>query len=129
MKRDMDLVRKLLIQLEDMPLSPGSIVTMDYDDPSLTIDGYTTDQVHYHLDLIVEAGLVDIGGRGAIGAFMFRRLTYAGHDFLDSVRDDKIWAMTKKGAAAAGGFTMDLLVALAKGLVKKEIEKRTGIKM
>ena len=54
-------------------------------------------------------------------------LTWAGHDLLDSVRDPKIWAKTKHGALAAGGFTVDLLKDLAKGFVKKQIEQRTGV--
>ncbi len=57
----------------------------------------------------------------------FRCLTWEGHDFLDSVRDPKIWAKTKDGALAAGGFTVDLLKDLAKGFVKKQIEERTGV--
>jgi hypothetical protein len=43
------------------------------------------------------------------------------------VRDPKIWAKTKDGALAAGGFTVDLLKDLAKGFVKKQIEERTGV--
>ncbi|MDQ6867300.1 MAG: DUF2513 domain-containing protein [Pseudomonadota bacterium] len=41
------------------------------------------------------------------------------HDFLDSIRDPDLWNKTKKGAKAAGGFTMDLLADLAKGLIKR----------
>ncbi len=54
-------------------------------------------------------------------------LTWKGHDFIDSVRDDEVWAKTKKGAEEARGFTIDLLKDLAKGLVKKKIEEHTGI--
>jgi len=36
---------------------------------------------------------------------------------------------TKKGAAAAGGFTFDLLKDLAKGFIKTKIEEHTGIKI
>ena len=46
------------------------------------------------------------------------------HDFLDSVRDPETWAKTKKAAAGAGGFTVELLRDLAKGFVKKQIEEK-----
>ena len=36
---------------------------------------------------------------------------------------------TKEGAEAAGGFTVDLLKDLAKGLVKKQVEEWTGVKL
>ena len=56
-------------------------------------------------------------------------ISWAGHDFIDSVRDPETWKKTKAGAAAAGGFTFDLVKDLAKGLVKKQIEKHTGIEL
>jgi len=59
----------------------------------------------------------------------FRRLSWHGHDFLDSVRSPEVWKKTKKGAEAAGGFTVDLLKDLAKGFVKKQIEEYTGVKL
>ncbi|WP_258366769.1 hypothetical protein [Burkholderia vietnamiensis] len=40
-----------------------------------------------------------------------------------------MWAKTKAGALAAGGFTVELLGDLAKGFIKKQIEDRTGIKL
>ena len=63
------------------------------------------------------------------GGMMFRRLSWQGHDFLDSIRDPEVWNKTKKGAAAAGGFTFDLLKDLAKGFIKTKIEEHTGIKI
>jgi len=60
---------------------------------------------------------------------LFDRLSWAGHDFVDSVRSPEVWAKTKKGAEAAGGFTVDLLKDLAKGFIKKQIEDLTGVKI
>lgn len=50
-------------------------------------------------------------------------------DFLDTIRDPSIWRETKAGAKKAGGFSLDLLKALAKGLVKKKIEQHTGVEL
>ena len=59
--------------------------------------------------------------------FRPRRLTSSGHDFLDSIRDPEIWKKTKDGAKAAGCFTFELLGDLAKGFIKTQIKKRTGM--
>jgi hypothetical protein len=127
MTRDMDLIRELLLRLEAFPLRLGGIVHIPLDDEVLAVPGYDPAQIDYHLSLIREAGFIDDGGvRPAVG-LGFRRLTWAGHDFLDSVRDPEVWAKTKKGAIAAGGFTFDLLKDLAKGFLKKQIEERTGV--
>ncbi len=57
------------------------------------------------------------------------RLTWDGHDFLDSIRDPVIWQETKEGVKKAGGFSLELLGDLAKGLLKKKIEDHTGVQL
>jgi hypothetical protein len=125
LKRDMDLVRELLLKIEEAPprSSWKAIVTTKDDDEG--------EKALWHLALIEEGGLVRSTPVYIQG---FRlpenlELTWEGHDFLDSIRDPKIWEATKKGADAAGGFTIDLLKDLAKGLVTKQIEDWTGVKL
>jgi hypothetical protein len=127
MKRDMDLIRELLLKLEALPMRPGGIVTIPSDAAEIAVPGYDSAQIDYHLGQIRRAGFIDEGGSRPMSGIGFRCLTWQGHDFLDSVRDPKIWAKTKDGALAAGGFTVDLLKDLAKGFVKKQIEERTGV--
>ncbi|MFJ4606554.1 DUF2513 domain-containing protein [Pseudomonas atacamensis] len=131
MPRNPDLIRLLMLELEGLDKSAGSIAMLNYQ-TDLIIPGYESDAVYYHIDQILQSGWVDTaGGRGltASGQFSYRALTPKGHDFIDSVRDDAIWALTKKGATAAGGFTLDTLAALGKGLLKKQIERITGIEL
>ena len=56
-------------------------------------------------------------------------LTWAGHDFVDAIRDPQIWNETRKGLEYAGSFTLDLVKALAKGFITKKIEEHTGVKL
>jgi hypothetical protein len=125
MRRDMDLLRLLLLKLEALDEGAHSVMLYEYSE--LSIPEYTEDQVAYHLMLALEAGLIDQGGSGVMHGFMFKRLTWEGHDFADSVRDDKIWTSTKDGALKAGGYSMELLVDLAKGFIKKKLAEQTGI--
>lgn len=129
MRRDMDLYRQLVLDLEELDLGYGQVVIIDVLGGDLAIEGYTPDQIAYHLDQIVSSGMIDSAGAGGLSGTGFRALTPKGHDFADSVRDDNVWAMTKEGALKAGGLTLDLVVALAKGFVKQQIEKRTGIQL
>jgi hypothetical protein len=125
----MNLIRELLLQLERFPIRLGATAHIVPDDETLAIPGYTLDQIKYHLSQIEKSGFIDTGGVRPMIGIGFRCLTPAGHDFLDSVRDPKIWEKTRKGAEAAGGFTVDLLKDLAKGFVKKQIEEYTGVKL
>ncbi len=122
MKRDMDLVRELLLKIEahDNP-SFGDLLDEEADEEKLA----------EHIRLLEAAGFVTgIAGHSLNRSYwMDLRLTWEGHDFLDSVRDPQIWEKTKKGAEAAKGFTVELLKDLAKGFVKKQLEEYTGVKL
>ncbi|SIQ66122.1 DUF2513 domain-containing protein [Pseudomonas flexibilis] len=119
MKRDMNLIRLLLLKLEEVELDDEPFTFLDYSD--LAIEGFDDKQAAYHLELMVEAGLIDQGGSGNLdNDFMFKRLTWRGHDFVDAVRDEEVWRRTREGALAAGGWSLDLLRDLAKGYIRKK---------
>ena len=126
MQRDMDLMRLVVLEVEKDHQGPNDLVSYEDFDTDMVIDGFTPAQVEYHLKLAIQSGLFEIPG-GAEGFYIFSGLTPSGHDFADSVRDDKIWNMTKQGALKASGFTFELLGQLAKGLVKQQLEKHTGV--
>lgn len=129
MQRDPELIRRIMLVLEGLDVPTARFIDVNCKD-ELAIEGYTYDQVHYHVGQIIKSRWIDMAGDNVIdeeGDFSFRALTPAGHNFVDSVRDDAIWKLTKQKASEAGGFTLDMLAALAKGLLKQQIEKLTGI--
>ncbi|MEP9401880.1 DUF2513 domain-containing protein [Sphingomonas silueang] len=132
MKRDMDLIRDLLLLIEGgkkvFELLDAENAAALGVDPTTDMTAEEVAKYEYHLELLQEAGFVELTQRSG-GNWYVKRMTYAGHDFLDSVRDPEIWRNTKKNAALAGGFSVDLLKALAKGLLKKKIEQHTGVEM
>ncbi|MBF4554842.1 DUF2513 domain-containing protein [Pseudomonas sp. p50] len=126
MRRDMDLIRLIVLQIESDHQGPNDLLSFEDFNTELVIDGYTPAQVEYHLQLAISSHIFEIP-RNAGGLYIISGLSPKGHDFADSVRDEKIWAMTKEGALKAGGFTLELLGNLAKGFAKKQLEKHTGI--
>ncbi|MDF4205193.1 DUF2513 domain-containing protein [Pseudomonas protegens] len=130
MRRHMDLIRTIVLKLEAWDKTPSAIFIVTDLENDFPIDGYTSDEILYHYQLIAEKGWVDTAGRSSnYRSFTFRSLTSDGHDFADSVRDDKVWSMTRDGALKAGAFSMDLLSQLAKGFAKKQLEHYTGISL
>lgn len=121
MRRDMDIVRSIVLAVSD---ATG---------PISAVNGISSEDFSSHAQLLeeaklIEAALLPSGKRIATEAMIYR-LTWSGHEFADSVRDPAIWAQTKRGAEAAGGFTIDLLKDLAKGFIKKQVEEYTGVKL
>ncbi len=121
MKRDMDLVRELMLKLENIPLATGDNVHILPDSPVILVTGYNSDQISYHLELIEQAGFLNpVCSRSAVG-IMFHGLSWTGHDFLDSVRSPDVWVKTKEVAAAAGGFTIDIIIMAAKTYLQNTV--------
>ncbi len=124
MKRDMDLVREMLLGIEDsnFPLRSEDLISLGDERAA---------ERHYVLNKMKEAGIITShSGTELRSGYTYHiqiELTWDGHDFLDTVRDPAIWAKTKEGAAQAGAFSWDILKKLAKGYAKKQIEEKTGI--
>jgi hypothetical protein len=122
MKRDLGLIRELLLKLE--PLSDSHAwQTIEPYDPRIQVEGYTPDDIEYNLQLIVEQGLIEEPRSGPMQGIIFRRLTWDGHDYLDAVRDPKIWRETKEAADKVGSWTFEIVKELAKAFIKSELQK------
>jgi hypothetical protein len=125
----MDLIRELLLKLEKLNMPPlGTAMISPWGD-ELAVEGRIGDEILYHLQQIVDAGLVEVQGSGfsAGGDLMFRRLNFRGHDFLDTVRDPEAWRRVKAGANQVKDWSFDTLKDIARGLVSKKIKDLSGI--
>ena len=101
MKRDMDLFRSLLLKIEEQPFD-GTL-------PEVEFPGRTKQELFYHAQLAQDAGFID-ARFGADYAFVVLRLTYAGHEFLDAAREDKLWNKAKETVLSnAGTLTLEAL--------------------
>ena len=98
MKRDMDLVRLILLKIEEEYKSTALI--------NLSIDGYDMDTVAYHCKILHEAGFVSNYNASYAGdelyIFSVGALTWEGNDYLDLVRDNSLWKKTKETITKKG---------------------------
>lgn len=85
MKRDPDLIRALILRLEDYPQRYGAVTFFKHGDPDIAIEGYEADQIGYHARLLADAGYIKEPDARPMSGFGFSGLTWAGHDFADSV--------------------------------------------
>lgn len=111
MKRDWDVVRELLTKVEECS-TPGDTLRLSSFPSERAAD------ISYHAELLLEAGLVDGQMSKTIGRgphdFFLRRLTWNGHEFLDSIRSVSVWEKTKKVFASKGiEMTVDLIKSIA----------------
>jgi hypothetical protein len=102
MRRNIELIRKLLLRLESLPINNGEGYSLSPQDKEIAIEGYSLDET-YHLSLLREMGFADCPGSQPLMGITFLGLTWSGHDYLDAVRNPEMWRKTKEGAEAAGG--------------------------
>jgi hypothetical protein len=124
MKLDKDLVRVILLAIEAHDQAPLGWMT-------LKVDGYTSELVSYHVMLLHEAGFIHAEKLGGLNKFKWepKRLTYQGHEFLDTVRDGDVWELTKAGAEKVGSASLGLMLELGKAYCKQALKDRLGIEL
>lgn len=120
MKRDMDLIRDIMLAIEDDVLTFGD----GTDEDRFTA---SRDVVLGHLHLMQQAGLIEVDSQLLDGQYDLRGLTWEGHDFLDTVRDPEVWKRTKDGASKMGGWSFGLLKDLGTAYLKHVAKERLGI--
>lgn len=118
MKRNWETIRELLTKVEECTL-PTDLVRLD------SFPSDRAAEISYHMTLLIEAGLVNGQVSKTIGPevkdFIVQRLTWEGHEFLDSIRSDTVWQKTKKTFVDQGvSMTFDLV---------KEVAKEAGVSL
>jgi hypothetical protein len=113
MKRDMNLIRGLLLVVEG-------------EEPQPDLSQYNEEQQVYHSALLIEAGLVDgaiiQNSTGYPAATSMIRLKWAGHEFLDAARDEESWQRATGNVAKAGGaFTISILSEMLSQYIKQKL--------
>lgn len=118
MKRDMDLIRMVMLEAEKTK-DPNELI-----DPKF--EGHNETEISYHIALLDDAGLLHGQDRSAIGIFRWSAgtLTWEGHEFVEAIRDDGVWQEALGIVAkSGGGVVFDLL----KKALLKVLEKRAGL--
>lgn len=115
MKRDDEYLRQILLELEASEETEVYVAEF--------IGGSLEDRRrNYHIRLAADAGFLKEQYEDGY------RLTNAGHDYLDAIRDEGVWSRTKAAVAETGGSaTLEIIKSLAIGFLKAKIEKHTGI--
>ena len=118
MKRDMDLIRKILLTTESdihgfAPQKP------------MEIDGYTQEEIGYHIHLLGEADLAKVINmtfdQSDSPSAQMLNLTWNGHEFLDSARENTRWNQAKDKISKMGGASIEIWLALLIELGKKQL--------
>jgi hypothetical protein len=106
MKRDMDLIRSILFEMER---APGGHAPDDFQ-----VDGYDEETTYFHCYLMKDGGLIEATVvtefQGRSPAAIPSSITWKGYEFLDAARESSTWNRGKELAAKAGNTSFTLLL-------------------
>lgn len=111
MKRDWDLIRKILSELEALGDTSSYL-------RSENVAGWDGGIVSYHMQMMIDAGLAKGSCSTYINGGMECHLismTWEGHEFFDKIRSQSTWNSVKKIASEKGLSLSFEVVKLAAG--------------
>jgi hypothetical protein len=121
-KLNQDCVRNLLLTIEE-ELSINEPLDAVRLQQKPRLQQYSLDDIVYTISKLKEAGfinadvLVTLDGTDAIVS----SLTYNGHLFLDNIRDDGVWKLTKQAASKLSSVSLNILAELASSYIKNKL--------
>ncbi|MEX0301117.1 MAG: DUF2513 domain-containing protein [Leisingera sp.] len=120
-QRDIDEIRRLLLAIEAGEEAFCTLPRSAADAMMLPPQGYLPDaearKLAYHLSLLDSAGFAKFN-RLENGNWVVRGLTWSGHELLDNIRPDDVWAALHERHRMLGGFSMEILSDMAKELMR-----------
>lgn len=99
MKLNYDLIRNLLLKAENQKYN--SSLSQSELDKFIVEYEYTIEELIYHLKRLEEADYIDVTIRYAsneVYIYEFNNITWKDHQFLDTIRSNKVWGVSKKVA-------------------------------
>jgi hypothetical protein len=117
MKQDWRIIRQILLRLEAEP-KPNARISANH------FENLDFQEVAYNMRLLQDAGCIEAvfrdssTGDGEINFATAKRLTIAGHELLDTIRNDTIWEKTKDHFRSKGvEMSVDMVMSVGKRLI------------
>lgn len=131
MRIDNDCIRDILLTIEENTTYEHAMYFRDsrnyYSD---RLQKYETDKILYHVRNLLLAGYLfkppEIMKKYPESA-LWVDLSPSGHEFLNTIREPKVWLKTKELIHSAGSFSLKIVSATAEGVAKAYISSTLGI--
>ena len=99
MKRDMDLIRAIVLAVREYEGRPSAC------EVQTLINDFENEVFGYHIVLLIQSEMmkgVETGPRKDRYGVTSLALTWTGHDFADNILNENVWASAKKSLNDAG---------------------------
>lgn len=118
MKLNQECIRDLLLYLENNLTIGNNIVASN-----LTLKQYSSDDIVYTTDKLYEAGFINCSRKSFDNKpyIMINSISYSGHQYLDTIRDNRVWKETKQKLSKFSSVSLPIIQELASSLIKSKL--------
>lgn len=118
MKLNNDCIRDLLIYLENTLGYHERLYVHD-----IKLKDYSSDELSYTVEKLMEANFLNcFGGIYSTHSIPLTidSITYQGHQFLDSIRNEDVWSNAKNKVKTVGSITLPILQDLCVSYLRQK---------
>lgn len=141
MKLNLDCIRQILLCVEehtglrkacffiDSGLEESEIMIGNSPIPfpdyqSKLLEKFSNDELIYHLNYCVESDLLTTNESYGLYQIFIMDLTPKGHDFLENIRDSKVWSNVKDIASKVGSKSLDSIIQISSNVIAQLIKSQ-----
>lgn len=125
MKLNQDCVRDLLLYLEEN-LTLNDHLSVE----NISLKNYSRDELLYTADKLYEAGYINCMRKiydTTDLIILISSITYEGHQFLDNIRDDKVFAKTKAILSKFKSVSIEVISETASKVITNIINQQFNL--
>lgn len=111
-----DCVREVLLFIEKNKPVDNYLESSEL---SSSINEFSSQDINYSIKQLTNAGFIESKAIMVPDLYLIGDLTWYGHQFLDDIRDDKIWKETKSRASQVSSASLPILQQIAVTVSKK----------
>lgn len=113
--------------LEESQIIVGSPLIPPPDYQISLLEKFDNDELIYHINYCVESDLLSMDNSFAPYQIIIKDLTPKGHDFLENIRDNKVWSGIKDVASKVGSKSLDSVIQISSNVITQLIKSQFGI--
>lgn len=132
MKLSIDCIRDVLIALEEnLVLDENHIIqSIEFESFCTLLPQYSENDVFYTCQKLDEANYIEFDVLYAGNSAYYSKIsniTFDGHQFLETIRSDKVFNKTKSILSKVGSFTLSAVSQVATTVLTQLINNQIGI--
>ena len=116
-------MRAVLLEMENMPLH-GDLSMQKLKE---SLPKFSSDDIEYSILKLDEAGFITAHivnyDNGCI-IMSVNDISYNGHQFLETIRDTKVWSQTKSICGKIGSFAIDVIAKVSAEVISNLIKQQ-----